>query len=244
MSNKIKNQKEQGFSMVELAIVLAIIALIVGAVAVGKDLQRNAEYRKIANKFIGQWAQAYNQYYERTGVVIGDSFDSPTGQVGAGVASGGAVTGFTASVTGSSLADTMIKFGIRIPQGNGRGTGEQASVSGAGNHKSDSATTYRYLDQSGIPHLLRVSFVYTATSANGNGLIGNMMLLENITPKLGSTTDSMIDGVVEYNAGYFRGSSNWANTGGGVNASTVGSDNKAAEETAEANLTATWKMNQ
>ncbi|MBF0424451.1 MAG: prepilin-type N-terminal cleavage/methylation domain-containing protein [Magnetococcales bacterium] len=242
MSNKIKTQKEHGFSLVELAIVLAIIALIVGAVAVGKDLQRNAEYRKIANKFVGQWAQAYNQYYERTGVVVGDSFDAPTGQVGGGQSNGDSVTGFTAYMSGSSLVNQMVKFGIKIPQGNGRGAQDSGGTTTGGQNKNaTSGTLYRYLDQSGVPHLLRVSFVYTATAANGNGLVGNMMLLENVTPKLGSTTDSMIDGVVEYNAGYFRGSADWTAGVGGTASNTA---TNAGEESAEQNLTATWKMNQ
>ena len=63
--------------MVELAVVLAVIGLIIGAVAIGKDVQRNAEYTKIKNKFVDQWEQAYNQYYQRTGVVVGDSQIAP-----------------------------------------------------------------------------------------------------------------------------------------------------------------------
>ena len=61
----------------ELAVVLAVIGLIIGAVAIGKDVQRNAEYTKIKNKFVDQWEQAYNQYYQRTGVVVGDSQIAP-----------------------------------------------------------------------------------------------------------------------------------------------------------------------
>ena len=69
--------RQQGFTLVELAVVLAVIGLIIGAVAIGKDVQRNAEYTKIKNKFIDQWEQAYNQYYQRTGVVVGDSQTAP-----------------------------------------------------------------------------------------------------------------------------------------------------------------------
>jgi len=34
---------QTGFTLVELAVVLAVIGLIIGAVAIGKDVQRNAE---------------------------------------------------------------------------------------------------------------------------------------------------------------------------------------------------------
>ena len=73
--------RQQGFTLVELAVVLAVIGLIIGAVAIGKDVQRNAEYTKIKNKFIDQWEQAYNQYYQRNGVVLGDSQTAPQNMV-------------------------------------------------------------------------------------------------------------------------------------------------------------------
>ena len=69
---------QQGFTLVELAIVLAVIGLIIGAVAIAKDVQRNAEYQKAVNKFAYQWKMAYDQYYQRTGVVVGDCQQAPT----------------------------------------------------------------------------------------------------------------------------------------------------------------------
>jgi len=50
-----------GFTLVELAIVLAVIGLIIGAVAIAKDVQRNAEYQKAVNKFAYQWKMAYDR---------------------------------------------------------------------------------------------------------------------------------------------------------------------------------------
>jgi prepilin-type N-terminal cleavage/methylation domain-containing protein len=68
---------QRGFTLVEMSIVLAVIGLIIGAIAIGKDVQRNAEYAKIKNKFVDQWEQAYNAYYTRTGVVLGTLCISP-----------------------------------------------------------------------------------------------------------------------------------------------------------------------
>ncbi|MCK5872730.1 MAG: type II secretion system protein, partial [Methylococcales bacterium] len=54
----IKKQQQSGFTLIEMAIVLVIIGLILGAVSVGKDLQRSAEYKKVKQKFIDQWGIA------------------------------------------------------------------------------------------------------------------------------------------------------------------------------------------
>ena len=59
---------QHGFTLVEMAIVLAVIGLVIGAIAIAKDVQRNAEYQKIGNKFLYQWKAAYDQHYQRTGV--------------------------------------------------------------------------------------------------------------------------------------------------------------------------------
>ena len=67
-----------GFTLVEMAVVLVIIGLILGALMIGKDVQRNAEYQKIANKYAFEWKKAYDEYYQRTGVVLGDSQIAPT----------------------------------------------------------------------------------------------------------------------------------------------------------------------
>ena len=69
---RLGRKVQQGFTLVELAIVLAVIGLIIGAVAIAKDVQRNAEYQKTVNKFAYQRKMSYDQYYQRTGVVGGD----------------------------------------------------------------------------------------------------------------------------------------------------------------------------
>lgn len=45
-----KTYRQQGFTLVEMSLVLVVIGLILGALSVGKDMQRNAEYKKIKQK--------------------------------------------------------------------------------------------------------------------------------------------------------------------------------------------------
>lgn len=54
--------KQVGFTLVEMAVVLVIIGLILGAISVGKDVQRNAEYQKVINKFGNGWKKTYDEY--------------------------------------------------------------------------------------------------------------------------------------------------------------------------------------
>jgi hypothetical protein len=51
--------------------VLIIIGLLLAAVVKGKDLIRSAELKKFYNGFIKQWELTFNNYYDRTGKVLG-----------------------------------------------------------------------------------------------------------------------------------------------------------------------------
>ncbi len=210
---------QSGFTLVELAIVLAVIGLIIGAVAIGKDVQRNAEYTKVKNKFIDQWEQAYNQYYQRTGVVLGDSQTAPRIMVnganynlGAGVTqfSGGDMSGAalpgricdkavgvgmeTAGRTAAALTtmrDMFARTGVRMPPGRAEGFEDR----------------YVYLDTNGNPQEIQVCFQWNrpigATGTLGEGS-GNMMIISGLTPDLARMLDQMIDGKPDAQEGRFR----------------------------------------
>ena len=51
----------RGFTLLELSVVLVIIGLIIGAVTIGKDVQRNAAYQRIATEFVQGWAIGYDK---------------------------------------------------------------------------------------------------------------------------------------------------------------------------------------
>jgi prepilin-type N-terminal cleavage/methylation domain-containing protein len=179
-----------GFTLLELSIVLVVIGIILGALSIGKDLQRNAEQQRIYSTFVQQWAVAYNEYVARTKVVVGDSETMPTLKVNAGTTilcdeltnNNGATVG--------TLYALMDAVGIEMP--GGRAEGREAR--------------YAYLDSNGNPQEIQVCFQNVpwpdsnAVSNNNK----NAMVLFGLTPDLARNLDSTIDGRPDARFGLFR----------------------------------------
>lgn len=72
---------EKGFTLIELAIVLVIIGIILGAVLKGQDLMQNAKTKQFINK-VKSWEIAQWTYYDRKGRFAGDL--NKNGKIGDG----------------------------------------------------------------------------------------------------------------------------------------------------------------
>ncbi|MFT4746031.1 MAG: prepilin-type N-terminal cleavage/methylation domain-containing protein [Congregibacter sp.] len=219
---------QQGFTLIEMAIVLVVIGVILGAVSVGKDLQRNAENQKIFQKFIGSWKQVYDQYYSKAGVVIGDSQVAPTymvngfeASIGIGGIAGGNVGNTDGAVAGvPGVTGTYSNTGLKVCHGQGYaessvGSGDAQLAqqdlhelidriglrmpSGRAEGQED---RYLYLDSNGNPAELQVCFQWNVNGTNSGA--GNVMVIRGLTPDLARTLDQLIDGKPDSIEGRFR----------------------------------------
>lgn len=193
--NMKRSGSQRGFTLVEMSVVLLVIGLIIGAVSIGKDMQRNAEYVKIKQKFVDQWVNAYNSHYVKAGVVIGDSQVAPQMMVNGAAftsASGGNMS--TATEPGEICQDgaddilhaEMQRHGIRMPPGRAEGSEDR----------------YVYLDSNGNPQEIKVCFKWNKPGTASNS--GNVMVLYGLTPDLARALDQMIDGKPDAREGMFR----------------------------------------
>ena len=174
---------QRGFTLLEISIVLVIIGLIVGAISVGKDLQRNASYQKMNSVFIQGWRTAYDTHFERVGIVVGDNPAAPTLQVNQG----------GAQVCGQALVRTMEAAGITTPTGRSPGN----------------ESLYVYLDANGNPQEAAVCFQNINWSVpNGAGgfqtRLRNVMIITGLTPDLARYVDAQTDGRTDARYGQVR----------------------------------------
>lgn len=212
-----------GFTLVELAVVLVIIGLILGAISVGKDVQRNAEYQKVINKFGNGWKKAYDEHYQRTGVVLGDSQTSPTYMVNGGESTiGGSTTSAGGNLNGAlpGIPESFSNTGLRICHGQGFpansvGSGDPGLAQtdlhalfdrlglrmppGRGEGRED---RYVYNDSNGNPTEIQVCYQWNPAGTISGA--GNVMVIRGLTPDLARLFDQSVDGKPDALEGRFR----------------------------------------
>ncbi|HYG05141.1 MAG TPA: prepilin-type N-terminal cleavage/methylation domain-containing protein [Stenotrophomonas sp.] len=178
-------RRVRGFTIVEMSVVLVIVALLLGAVAVGRDVFRSAAAERFSNDYVQAWVLAYDRYVAGTGGVPGDNFDTPTGYVNASSGS---------FLCGNDLLNALLQRGIEVPAGRGEGLGDRFVLQ----------------DSRGQPHEVRVCFG-NVPWAEPYGSVGtyttrprNVMRLRGLTPELATQLDTRIDGRVDARHGRVR----------------------------------------
>ncbi len=174
---------ERGFTLVEMAIVLVIIGLILGAVVKGNDVILSAKQKKFYTSFLKPWELAVTSYYDRTGKLLGD------GRANGGLAD--FANGRFDTINGGEDSDSdginnaLKKVGISLVQSNGS---NNMVYSYAG----------RYSGNQNIWMNL-----YCLGDA-GSAVCKNRLYLSSIPTDLAIAIDTMIDGQKDGTAGKWR----------------------------------------
>ncbi|WP_432744105.1 prepilin-type N-terminal cleavage/methylation domain-containing protein [Methylobacter sp. G7] len=210
---------QHGYSLVEISIVLAVMGLLVGSVSVGKDVIQQAEHYKLTEKFVMPWKQAYDQYYQRTGVMLGDNQVAPTYMVAGAEAY---LSYDDGSVAG--IPQNYLQTGRRICHGQGYPQGsvgigdrtlanqdlhwllDRVGIRMPPGRAEDKEDRYVYEDSNGNPAEMQICFQWNPDrTVSGSG---NVMVLRGLTPDMARMLDQFVDGKPDALEGRFRQQNN------------------------------------
>lgn len=194
---------QQGFTLVEIAIVLVIIGLLLGGILRGQELIQNARVRNIIDQQNGIKA-AFFGFQDRFRMIPGDLSAAQVAQVGAGVIVAGTPgTGVIDAADSAAAFQNITTTGFISCQ---TCTAAAAAVAGAGNSPSN---VY-----GGVLQLVTDGAYSTPTQIlPGDGAVRHNIKTGNLIPSnvLYEADVKVDDGVP--NGGQFR-FSNWTAAGG------------------------------
>lgn len=184
----VAGRRQSGFSLLELSVVLVVIGVLIGAVAVGRDLQRSAANQRLSTDFVQGWQLAYEAFFNGVGYPPGDNPVAPTGQIN------GNVTPAGSELCGNAMINTFLAAGIRLPTGRSEGKQDR----------------YVYLDSNGNPQEVQVCFQSVDWAEPGAAVSTyetrkrNVMVLKSVTFSLAGALDQQIDGRSDARFGRLR----------------------------------------
>lgn len=174
-------KSNKGFTLIEMAIVLVIIGLILGAVIKGKDVLNSAKQKKFYSNFIKSWELATMSYYDRTGNVLGDS-----------IANGGTAAardGYfdTLSTAGhfTALTTRIEDVGLEVPT-------------------SNLTNNYQYSYTGVYSGSVTMSMQIRTLPSAADSATKNVFYISNMPTDLAIAIDTVIDGQIDTTAGNFR----------------------------------------
>ncbi len=174
---------EKGFTLIEIAIVLVIIGLIIGAAVKGKDLIQSGKQKKFYTTTLKSWELAIINYYDRTGLVLGDG----TANGGTNASTDGRFDNVTGNTFGAANGiDAKLKaVGLTVPESNTSNSGE---------------TTYKGQFSGSRTVRLALYYLYSHTDARSS----NAIYITQLPTDLAIALDTMVDGQIDPRAGTFR----------------------------------------
>jgi len=179
-----------GFTLIEMAIVLVIIGIIIGAVMKGRDLIKSAQIKNAYETFFAAHYKMIESYYDKTGRILGD----------------GAINGGYGNPNGwmDNIALSNATFRARI-RNSLRSVGIDACSLIKSNLTSNECGPNGVnigqisLDGEYARQTVWVGYYY----ANFNGRYRNYLRIQNLPTDFAIALDRMIDGVANCASGSF-----------------------------------------
>lgn len=97
----------KGFTLIEMAIVLVIIGLILGAVTRGRDILDSAKQKNFYSIFLKGWDLSVTSYYDRTHMILGSTIGTFASSDMDAVITNLEAVGLEAPVTNGATANVM-----------------------------------------------------------------------------------------------------------------------------------------
>lgn len=176
-------QKQEGFTLVEIAIVLVIIGLLLGGILKGQEMITQAKIKNVMSDYSGISA-AYHGYLDRYRVIPGDDSGAVTRWTSLAATEKGNGDGIVAGAYKSTTADDESRlFWLHL-----RTAG---FVSGSGQQQPFNALTGILGVQTGDAAATPAKTLLSA--AGGNGFVGLIICSANLPDKIAIAVDTQMD---------------------------------------------------